>query len=293
MSVISFWQIRQFVSFKIVIDREWIKKLLSFSIPLIPYSVTSFFCTNYLDAFFITKYLTKSELGIYSVGYQINSLVLQFLVLVGTLLMPMFVTLRTKGHDKFIKQYLDVILPFFVLIWGAVIAFAAIFFGLLIPIVFGEEFHSLSPVIWIFMVGTTFTVPLLIGYSPFATAASAVYISFPLALTTAIANVLGNFILIPKWGLIGSAWATTISSVVSIITIVWMIKRRFRFEGFLLFQSMLPVTVGLIFFLILQDKWYASIIVFVLAVSFLVKNRDKFRESVNFARNVLIKKEFE
>jgi O-antigen/teichoic acid export membrane protein len=282
MSIIAWWHIRHLISWRLKIDKEWIKKLLAFSLPLVPYSITSFFCSNYLDAFFITKYLSKSDLGIYFVGYQINSLILQFLIIVGSLLMPMFVTLRMKNQENFIKQYLEDLLPILTLIWGVLVSFAAIVFGYLIPLIFGNNFSQLDSIIWIFMVGTTFTVPSLIGYSPFATAASAVYIGFPLAIATATTNVVGNFIFIPKWGLVGSAWSTSISAVISMVSIILLIRVRFHFRNGFLFLSMVPCCIGLVFFLLERNSLYASLTSLLITLIILFIRREAMRRSILF-----------
>lgn len=282
MSAIALWRIRLLVSWNIIFDKIWIKRLLAFSVPLIPYSITSFFCTNYLDAFFITKYLSKAELGIYSVGYQINGLLLQFLILVGTLLMPMFVTLRSNGQETYINKYLEEVLPSVMLLWGAFIPFFAIFTGILIPMIFGSQFSSLAVVIWVFMMGTTFNIALVIGYSPFATAASAVYISFPLAFTTAATNLIGNFILIPRWGLVGSAWSTSLSSIVAMLSIVLLIKWKFQFKTSFLFQSIIPASIGLSCYLILQNLVVSSFITLCFSLLFLLLNRKTLKKAFVF-----------
>lgn len=282
MSIIAWWKCRHLISWNIAINKAWTQKLLAFSVPLIPYSITGFFCTNYLDAFFITKYLSKKELGIYSVGYQINGLVLQFLILVGTLLMPMFVTLRSNGQEKYINKYLEEVLPWLMLIWGAFIPFFAIFTGFLIPVLFGSQFSGLNIVIWVFMMGTTFTIASIIGYSPFATAASAVYISFPLALTTAATNLVGDFILIPKWGLVGSAWATSFSSIVAMLSIVFLIQRKFHFKTSFLFQSVAPTSIGLTSYLILNSLIVSSFITLGFSLLFLLLKIKTLKQSFAF-----------
>jgi len=291
MSVIAWWRIRKLISWKIEVDKTWVRRILAFSVPLIPYSITGFFCTNYLDAFFITKYLSKSELGIYTVAYQVNSLLLQFLILVGTLLMPMFITLRTNGQQKHINQYLESVLPLVTLIWSLIVPFFAILVGVLIPLVFGSKFSSLENVIWVFMLGTTFSLPSVIGYSPFATAASAVYISFPLALVTASANILGNLILIPKWGLVGSAWSTSISTIAGMFAIVLLIRWKFHFKISFLFQAMFPTIIGLISFLIFDNRLMASLLISIFSAIIIVINIGSAKRSVNFTYN-LIKNNF-
>ena len=287
MSVVAYFRLRGVLKGIVAVDRTAVKKVLAFSLPLVPYSVTSFFCTNYLDAFFITSYLQKSDLTLYSVAYQVNGLLLQFLILVGTLLMPMFVTLRSRSHQTHINQYIEHLLPSFTLIWAAVIPFVALMISYLIPLVFGAEFSKLNDVLWVFMTGTSFVLPSLIGYSPFATAASAVYISFPLAAATAVTNVVGNFLLIPKWGLLGSAWSTTLSSFVALVTIVFLNKMRFQFATSMLYKSLLPAIVCLMTFLMIGDSVLASIIGLITAVVLALTLKRQLKSAFKYSYNIL------
>ena len=97
---------------EVQLDSGIIKKLLRFSVPLIPYSLIGYFSTNYLDAIFISQYLTKADLGIYSVAYQMNGILMQFPLLAGSLLLPLFVTLETGGDSGRVKSYMQGSCPF-------------------------------------------------------------------------------------------------------------------------------------------------------------------------------------
>lgn len=255
MAVIGYFKLRPYLSFTGKINKPWMRKILAFSLPLFPYTLTSFFSTNYLDAFFISKYLTKSDLGIYSVVYQVSGVLLQFPVLVGSLLMPLFVTLRTNRKEHMVVTYLQDTLPLMTFIWGVLTAFLAAACCFLLPLIFGPDLQHASRIIWIMIVGSTVVLPSLIGYSPFVTAAAAVFISFPLAFVTAATNLTGNTLLIPHWGLLGSTWATVLSYVMSLIFIILLIHRRFRFKHTWLFQAIIPSLVSIIYFSLRDNLW--------------------------------------
>jgi O-antigen/teichoic acid export membrane protein len=255
MAIIGIIKLRPYISFSAKISRKVIRKILAFSLPLFPYTVTGFFSTNYLDAFFISKYLTKADLGIYSIAYQVSGVFMQFPMLVGSLLLPLFVTLITNKRETVVNTYLQEILPVLTLLWGVLSVCFAVGCCLVLPKIFGKDFIQANQVIWVLVVGSTVIFPSFVGYSPFVTAAAAVFISFPLALITAATNVSGNSLLIPGWGLLGSAWATVLSYLTSLFVMIWFIHRRFVFQHKWLFQSIIPSLISIVFFSWRGNLW--------------------------------------
>jgi len=237
---IGLWQMRALISVKPVFDKEQIKRILAFSLPLIPFTVVGFFSTNYLDAFFISPYLSKSELGVYAIGYQISGIVLQFPTLLNTLLMPMFVTMQSSRQGGQVKKFIEEILPLLTLFWGFLTVVIATFASFFLPYVFPNDFNQIESVLWILIAGATFAFPSLVGYSPFAIAKEAVYISAPFAIVTALGNVVGNILLIPTWGIVGSAWATTISFALGLVLLIGLMYHRFSLLPKWMIQAILP-----------------------------------------------------
>jgi O-antigen/teichoic acid export membrane protein len=239
-AIIGLWQTRALISLKPVIDKKRIKKLLAFSVPLIPFSVVSFFSTNYLDAFFISKYLPKSELGVYAVAYQINGIVFQFPTLLNTLLMPMFVTMQNSGQHEQVKKFIEEILPVLTLLWGFLTVVVAVSASLLLPFIFDNDFKQIETVLWILIAGAALTFPTVVAYSSFATANEAVHINTPFAIAVAIGNLGGNILLIPTWGIVGSAWATVISSALGLFVFVGLMYYRFSLSPKWTIQAIFP-----------------------------------------------------
>lgn len=240
MSFIGLFQLRKLVSWRIKYDFGLLKKILKFSVPLIPFSLIGYFSTSYLDAIFISQYLSKSDLGIYSVVYQINGILMQIPTLAGSLLLPFFITLQTSKQDKIIEAYLQDFLPLATLIWGFGCVLFAAFIGYLLPLVFGEKFAAMGLILWVLIIGATFAIPVLIGYAPFINSRSATYIGMIGAIAAAIMNFIFDFLLIPKYGLTGCAWATVLAYGVSFLVILLLVHRRFSFKHTWTFQATLP-----------------------------------------------------
>lgn len=246
MIVIGLFQLRHTISFRAEFDAVWLKRILKFSIPLIPFSLIGYFSTNYLDAIFITQYLSKAELGVYSVAYQLNAILIQFPILAGTLIMPLFVTLQTGKNFSKVKVFIQDVLPLLVLIGGILGALSAVAVSILLPLLMGSEFGEAAIIYWILAANFVFVIPSLVGYIPYINSVSATYIATINAIVTAVVNLCGNYFLIPRFGLIGSAWATTISMFMSFALLLLFINSMMSIRQNLIFLMVVPLLAGAI-----------------------------------------------
>src|SRR5947207_14022406 len=99
--------------------------MLKFSLPVLPTSLVGYMSTNYLDAFFITHYLSAAALGVYAIAYQISGIALQLPLLVGTVLMPLFITLQVDGQVERSGRCMRDVLPWFTRCGGLACVLAA------------------------------------------------------------------------------------------------------------------------------------------------------------------------
>jgi O-antigen/teichoic acid export membrane protein len=204
---IGLWRLRSLV-LGIVFDRPLLKQILHFSVPLVPYSVVGYLFTNHLDAFFITRFLSKSHLGVYAVAYQLTGALMQLPVLAGSLLLPLFVTLQVNGRENPVVRYLRDVLPLLTLAWSTLCAIAAAVGGALAPAVFGASFREVTWLLFPLMAASALAGPWLMGCAPASNAQSATYITTIIGAAAAVTNVTLNVLLIPRYGLLGCAWAT-------------------------------------------------------------------------------------
>ena len=99
------FKLRHFINVRFDIDRAFVRKIFAYSIPLLPFSLVGYFSGSYVDAVFVSKFLSTNDLGIYSVATQINGIALQLPTLANTLLLPLFVTLTNEGLNEKIRSY--------------------------------------------------------------------------------------------------------------------------------------------------------------------------------------------
>jgi O-antigen/teichoic acid export membrane protein len=285
MTVIGLWQIRKLFSWKFEFDRKMMRKMLKFSVPLIPFSLVGYFSTSYLDAIFISQYLSKAELGVYSVAYQISGILMQFPILAGSLLMPLFVTLSGNNQKDLIKRYIADFLPLLTLIWGVVCVLVAVLGTVFIPIIFGSDVAASSNILWILVISSNFVAPCMLGYAPYTNSISATYIGSAMAISSASVNLLANYLLIPKFGLIGCAWATVFASLASLLTVMIISHWKFPLKlGWVLQATLLSVVVcG---FYVFTDNYILTAVSFVVTLFLLALiYRKSILQSIDLLKN--------
>lgn len=259
-ALIGIWRLRHLIGRPVIPDLPVLKKIFLFSLPLIPHSLVGYFSTNYLDAWFILRHLTASDLGIYSIAYQLAGTVMQLPVLVGTLLLPMFTTLEVTRDDERSQEYLRDILPILSLSWalaGTIMAGALVF---LLPLIFGAQFTATARLMWPLMAASVIAGPMSMGYVPLLNAKSTTGALAVSATAAAATNVLLNSLLIPRWGLLGCAWATVGSYLVSLSLAGYLLWRWCGLNGGQAFKSTLPLIIGAGFAALTGNNWGAFLL---------------------------------
>lgn len=207
-------------------DRVLLRRMLKFSLPILPASLLGYMTTNYIDAFFITHYLSRAHLGVYAVVYLISGTSLQLPLLVGTVLIPLFITLQIDGTDDRARRFMLNGLPLLTVLWGIACSFVAAIGTYVFPQIFGEQFNEMGKLLWPLMAAAALAGPFLMGYAPFSHSKSVTYIAMLAAIAAALVNVLLNFLLIPRFGLVGCAWATTTAFAVHLLVVILLVHSR-------------------------------------------------------------------
>lgn len=285
---VGLWRLRKLIFPVVGVDRALLKRMLTFSWPILPSSLVGYMSSNYLDAFFITHYLSGADLGVYAVAYQLTGTGLQLPLLVGSVLMPLFVTLQAEGQFDRAERFMHHALPLLTLLWGIACALMAAIGGYLFPVIFGEQFRGLGALLWPLMAAAALAGPTLMGYSPFSNSKFVTYIAMVGAIASALANVLLNYLLIPRYGLVGCAWATTAAYGVQTLVVVLLVHWRLLSERPWTIQAVSPIVVGALFASFYAVNLTALAATLVISAVLMLLNRKSvtvgFRMLKNFQR---------
>ena len=249
-------QLRSVIFTRFSFHTEDFRKLLIYSLPLIPYGLVGYFSGSYLDAFFIASYLSKADLGVYSLAIQINGVAMQIPTLANTLLLPLLVTLQAETGKERSFSYFRNVLPGIVLVWGLASALMSFFFYFAIPAIYGSPFTPAAVPVWILMSATVVWIPIALGYSALANTVSATYISLVAAIASSTVNIALNVILIPRYGMIGCAVATLLAFTASVVTFAILLRRATKMPISWVFLACVPSVLGVI----LLTLFYAPVL---------------------------------
>ncbi|TMU55052.1 oligosaccharide flippase family protein [Flagellimonas algicola] len=206
-------------------SKEYRKEALSFSTPLIFHSLGSSLL-GFSDRFFILFMLGLSDVGIYSVGYQVGMVMSLLQNSFNQAWVPYFYQILKKDQIQDKIKIVKITYVYFIFI-----LIVALLFYLTTPFIYrvfiGKEFESgISVVLWI-----------LLGYAVLGMYKMMVNYLFYLKKTKIIAfctvftvmiNLILNYVLITNNGIVGAAQATLISFVILFIVVFVISKRNYK-----------------------------------------------------------------
>jgi O-antigen/teichoic acid export membrane protein len=215
-------QKQQYFSFKIV--TKYSKEILSYGVPLIPH-VLGGVVLAMSDRYFISYFIDNEQVGYYSVAYQISALMLLVGVSVNQAWSPMLFRYLKDIHlnqDK-IKKITFILFGLF-LIAGISIYFLSDFiFSLLVD----EKFYQAKEYFPYLLIGFVFQsfYYLITNYLFFY---KKTVLLAKLTFSSALVNIVLNYLFIIKYGVIGVAYATAITYVVYFIVVFIIVNRLIK-----------------------------------------------------------------
>jgi O-antigen/teichoic acid export membrane protein len=284
-SLSGLWVLRRLILPVSGIDRELLKRMLKFSIPILPASLIGYMSSNYLDAFFISHYLTSAHLGVYSVVYLISGTSLQLPLLVGSVLIPLFITLEVGGSEERAQRFMLNTLPLLTLLWGTACIFVAAIGVYVFPRIFGDQFTEMGPLLWPLMAAAAVSGPVLMGYAPYTHSKAVTYVPMLGAIGASAVNVILNFLLVPIYGLKGCAWATTVAFAVHPIIIISLVHWRLLQKPTWILQALIPPVAGAVCALFYSGL-VALAVTLLLTLLLALLHRQSLRAGLKMLRNI-------
>lgn len=183
------------------------KSLIIYSTPLLFTSFTGLFL-NWVDTFFVSFYMTNSDVGIYQTAFLLGSSLNVFSTAISTSLFPNFSALLSEGRTSEISQrYTEGIR------WGLIITTAPFLYLLVFPdvslgILFGFEYSSAALPLSVILIGQFSAISFGPATSILKSSDNTTFI-FKTYIVAAIVNIVSNVVLIPRIGIVGAAVGTS------------------------------------------------------------------------------------
>ena len=187
---------------------KFLRKLLAFSLPLVPSGLAVFF-SAYLDRFMINKIIGIEAVGVYGVGFRIASLVGILTIGLRGAFMP---TIYKYAQDKNTPKKVATAFRLFAvgaLSFSSIIILFPEFF---LEILSTEDYISASSVVPSLVLGIIFAQMYI--FTPGMALAKKTGLILIINLVAVTLNFILNFLLIPKFGMLGASFATLCSGAI-------------------------------------------------------------------------------
>jgi O-antigen/teichoic acid export membrane protein len=197
---------------KIKFDPTLIKKLVSFGIPVIITSGGWLFLI-YTDTIMLTFFSGLEQVGLYNAAIPTASLLHYFSIAFATVLLPLSSELWARNNKKSLRTGIALLYKYSLMV---IIPFALVMFSfsdLILKIFFGANYVPAGNALKVLSIGAIFFIIAKVNFSVLSGIGKP-KISTKITLIASILNILFNLILIPLFGIVGAAIATSTSFLI-------------------------------------------------------------------------------
>ena len=272
------------------------KPALQYGLSVIPHSFSGVL-VNVFDRFIMTNVKGLGETGVYTIGFQVGSIMNLIVMSFNLSWSPFF--MKTMKSEQVNGEKIISRLTSYLLLIIAFIGIVLVYFSSeIIKIIATPAYYNAMVIVPVFVFsfiinGAYFLFSVKIFYIK-----RAVKYIFLASFTASLVNLVFNLILIPKIGMIGAAWARLISnSVLVVITFILSqkflyIKYDYKFFIIIFIMTLLGIGVYEIWLVSAQILWiYQVLIKFLILVFFLIfpflVNVLKFSELKRLVQNMI------
>ncbi|WP_212637701.1 lipopolysaccharide biosynthesis protein [Desulfocicer vacuolatum] len=202
---------------------DWFKKMLLYGLPFIPAGL-GYFVLNFTDRFFLQRFVSLSDVGIYSLGYKFGMILSPMITepFLSIFQPKMFELADGEGAQAFVSSVMTYLV------------FLEVFAGLGIAVLIQDVIHIMSDrAFW----SAGGVVPLILLSYVFVAGNAVLQVGILIRKKTkwigymvagaAAMNVILNYFLIPWYGYWGAAYATVISTFFLLIICYFLSNRIF------------------------------------------------------------------
>jgi len=215
-----------FFKHKFTFKKELAKTLFKFGLPVTLLGVGSIVIL-YTDTLVLTYFRSLEEVGIYNVVVPTAMLLMFFTNSIGSVLFPMVSELSAKKDEKKIKQGLEILEKYSFAILLPLVTMMFLFSGIILNLLFGAAYASGTTAMQVLLVGILFMGMFSLSSMVFAGIGKPM-ISTKILLLGAAINLILNFFLIPRWGMLGAAFNSLIAYFFVFIVSVFKLRKLIK-----------------------------------------------------------------
>jgi len=208
-------------------DSVLLKEFFAFSLPLMLSGAAGVFLAD-IDTFFLTLYRSLAEVGMYNVALPTAGILWFLSGVINAVLFPLASEMSAKNHLATLK---DGIRKMYSYLFVAVLPFAIIFLlyaDIILNALFGGQYVAAALTLQILVLGGVLFLYHSINAAVLSGLGNTKSLLYSFILAACI-NVVGDIVLIPPYGMAGSAAATFFAFIVMLTASVIYTRRSIRF----------------------------------------------------------------
>lgn len=272
------------------LDYNLVKKIL---VAAFPFALLVGFSTIYnrIDIVLISKILGYEQTGLYTAAYKFYDLIAFFPAIVSLSLYPLFASLMAQNKIVEVREIIQKYLRFMMALALPIAVGGSIMADQIILLVAGEQFAGASTILSVLVWAPTILYVYIV--------VNALIISqltkFAIVITgiNVIINVIGNLILLPKYGIVAAAGMTIVAEFLQGSFYFYFVRKKitqFHFWRYLPQPILAVVAMG---FLVWQIKTMSIFLVVPIAalvygVLLLILGFIK-RDDITFIKNLIMR----
>jgi O-antigen/teichoic acid export membrane protein len=188
-----------------------IKTSLLFGFPLVFHSLFAWALAS-IDRLMLEPHITLSELGLYNLGYQIGGVMIALLVSINQAWVPYYYSIM-KNNTEVAREKIKLITNIYVVTFGFICLLGMLLSKQILGFMSTPQYLSAAIYVPIILFAALFNGFYFMSSTPIFFEKKTFWIPIMTGLS-ALLNIGLNMIWIPKYGALGSAWATLISYII-------------------------------------------------------------------------------
>lgn len=200
------------------------RRVLRVAVPTFLNGLGRMLMLKYTEVFFLGLYFSPAVVGFYDLAYSMPQLVITFVPnSLQNLFQSAFAECYTRRPGS-LPGLVSAVFRALMLITIPIAVFGAYFAGDMVLIFFGEEMAPAAPMARLF---SLFHLIPLISFplSMAILAREKVMNVFPLFVLQVSVNLALDFLLIPRWGMVGALGAVVLTSAMTLPVRLWVVRR--------------------------------------------------------------------
>jgi O-antigen/teichoic acid export membrane protein len=226
-----------------------------FSAPLLLTSWAGFFGTNWFDLVILKWHVPMAGIGMYSLATQLAGVVQQITVIFATLLLPELSVMVHEGQHARIRMLMERLLPYWLLATSILFTLVLLGARVGVPLVFGPSYAGAVPALALLMVASC-ALAVFNACTSLAGAFGSTWMLAGVAFASTTVNVVMDLVLIPRFGITGSAMATVLAYGTAAALVLIFVQKKIGGRIFRLAWLGTPALVAYACCALLDGLWF-------------------------------------